>query len=379
MTEVKKKIKFFTLALVILAALFQFKPTEFLFIAPLKAEIATTTVRVTYCGNAQVEEGEVCDDGVNNGQYATSTTGRNCMPGCTAWGPYCGDAILQPIYNEECDDGNNTSNDGCSSDCKSEVIPPSGGGGAGPFIPGGFAPTGETKLIVNGFAYPNASVNILKDGRTVAVVPSDARGEFRFETTDISPGVANFSFWAEDKNQLKSVAFTLTFRVIQGAVTTVTGAYLPPTIGLEKRVVKKGESLGVFGQTISKADVFAHFRSPQEFIEKTKSQEDGSWRIQFDTSSLKEEDFHTAKALFQAKIDGNIIKSSFSQAVSFYVGEKIRDKIGSPDLNKDGRVNLVDFSILLFHWGSSDPTADINFDGKVNLADFSILLYHWTG
>lgn len=371
---IKKKIKFFAPIIGILLALFQFFPVQ-----TVQAEIATTTVRVSYCGNAILEEGEFCDDGVNSGGYATSTAGRNCMPGCSAWAPYCGDAILQPVYNEECDDGNNVSGDTCSAECKSEVIPPGGGGGAGPYSPGGFTPVGETKLIINGFAYPNVSVNVLKDGRTVAIVPSDAKGEFRFETTDISPGVANFSFWAEDKHQLKSVAFTLTFRVIANAVTTVTGAYLPPTIGLEKRTVKKGENLGVFGHTISKADVFAHFHSPREFIEKTQSKEDGSWRIQFDTSPLKEEEFHTAKAMFQTKVDGAVIKSSFSQAVSFYVGEKIRDKVSSPDLNKDGRVNLVDFSILLFHWRTADPTADLNFDGKVNLADFSIMLYHWTG
>ncbi len=365
---------FIFVATIIFLALFQFFPIQ-----AVRAEIATTTVRVTYCGSGTVEGGEVCDDGVNSGQYATSTAGRNCMPGCMAWGPYCGDTILQPVYNEECDDGNNASNDGCSAICKSEVIPPSGGAGGGPYVPGGFTPVGETKLIVNGFAYPGVSVNVLKDGRTVGIVPSDSKGEFRFETTDISPGVANFSFWAEDKYQLKSVAFTLTFRVVQGAVTTVTGAYLPPTIGLEKRVVKKGENLGIFGQTISKADVFTHVHSPREFVEKTTSKEDGSWRILFDTSPLKEDDFHVAKALFQAKVDGNVIKSSFSQAVSFYVGERITDKVGNPDLNKDGRVNLIDFSILLFHWGTTDPTADLNFDGKVNLADFSILLYNWTG
>jgi hypothetical protein len=37
----------------------------------------------------------------------------------------------------------------------------------------------------------------------------------------------------------------------------------------------------------------------------------------------------------------------------------------------------------LFWWGSdggdSNPPADINRDGKVNLTDFSILLFNWTG
>ena len=49
------------------------------------------------------------------------------------------------------------------------------------------------------------------------------------------------------------------------------------------------------------------------------------------------------------------------------------------DLNKDGKVNLVDFSILLSFWNTDDAIADINQDGTVNLADFSIMLFNWTG
>jgi hypothetical protein len=49
------------------------------------------------------------------------------------------------------------------------------------------------------------------------------------------------------------------------------------------------------------------------------------------------------------------------------------------DLNKDGKVNLVDFSIMLTAWNSANANADINEDGRVGLADFSILLFNWTG
>lgn len=50
------------------------------------------------------------------------------------------------------------------------------------------------------------------------------------------------------------------------------------------------------------------------------------------------------------------------------------------DLNCDSRVDLVDFSILLYNWGvPKNPIADLNNDGQVDLVDFSILLYWWTG
>ena len=54
------------------------------------------------------------------------------------------------------------------------------------------------------------------------------------------------------------------------------------------------------------------------------------------------------------------------------------------DLNNDGRVNLVDLSILLFYWGSPirpgpySEQVDLNGDGSINLRDISSMLSRWT-
>jgi hypothetical protein len=41
----------------------------------------------------------------------------------------------------------------------------------------------------------------------------------------------------------------------------------------------------------------------------------------------------------------------------------------------------VDFSIMLAYWKTSapftNPEVDLNNDGRVDAVDFSILLYHW--
>jgi hypothetical protein len=52
------------------------------------------------------------------------------------------------------------------------------------------------------------------------------------------------------------------------------------------------------------------------------------------------------------------------------------------DLNCDGGVvNSIDFSIMLSFWKTKPPfkntRVDINHDGKLDLSDFSILLYYW--
>jgi len=47
------------------------------------------------------------------------------------------------------------------------------------------------------------------------------------------------------------------------------------------------------------------------------------------------------------------------------------------DLNNDNTVNVMDMSILLSNYGTSNAAADINTDGTVNVLDMSILLSHY--
>ena len=62
------------------------------------------------CGDGIVDEGEVCDDGVNDGSYG------GCDPGCVSLGDYCGDELVNGP--ELCDDGNESINDGCLPNCR---------------------------------------------------------------------------------------------------------------------------------------------------------------------------------------------------------------------------------------------------------------------
>lgn len=51
------------------------------------------------------------------------------------------------------------------------------------------------------------------------------------------------------------------------------------------------------------------------------------------------------------------------------------------DLNRDGHVNIVDFSIMIYWQDKVNPPLgiDLNNDGKINIIDFSIMAYYWTG
>lgn len=124
--------------------------------------------------------------------------------------------------------------------------------------------------------------------------------------------------------------------------------------------------------------LFIHgVNSETESFVKTQSDKNGAYLYNFDTSPL-ELGQHLTKA--KASLDGQV--SPFGKSVSFAVGTKTvagNRKCGIGDLNCDGRVNLVDFSIMLYWWKKPNIIAGLNVNGIVDLPDFSIMLYWWTG
>jgi hypothetical protein len=345
-------------------------------------------VNLTICGDSIISPPEICDDGMDNGVYSSTIVDRNCnSTDCQGFAPYCGDFIVQPIHGEECDDGDNLDDATCTADCQLVNPPPpiggggGGGGGLGPFNPGSPTELVDTAVRIVGKAYPNTSVNILQNGVVTGVVPASAGADFLFETEEVTPGITTFGIWAEDVNGLQSLSITLTFRVAPNAVTTVGGAYLPPTIGLEDNVVSQGDPLPVFGQTVPQANVFVQKNQDAQNLTQAASDQFGNWTAEVDTSNLTNQAFHTAGAYFQIPGGGQVLRSSLGRFVSFFVGEGEgdQDNCGRSDINDDNRVNLVDFSILLFNWGTNNANSDINLDGTVNLTDFSIMLFCWTG
>lgn len=64
----------------------------------------------------------------------------------------------------------------------------------------------------------------------------------------------------------------------------------------------------------------------------------------------------------------------------FFLPPKKPVSLSAVDFNNDGRINIQDFSILLYHVNQKPAPAsyDLNSDGKIDIIDISILLYHWT-
>jgi cysteine-rich repeat protein len=343
--------------------------------------IATTTIHVSICGNSLVDDGEECDVPGETGAYSTTILGRQCSSSCD-FGPYCGDAILQTLYGEECDDGNNDDGDFCAADCTVEVAGSGGGGssgGGGGSSGGSNEDLGDTQISVSGYSFPGQTVHILLDSKEVGTVRADSTGKFSY-ATNASPGTVSMGFWATDVNRYKSITYNTTFDVTQGAITNVNGVLVPPTLTVDKTQFNPGETIVFSGQAIPNTKVEVHLDTGTPVVETTASS-NGTWSVSYNTTGLSST-AHTARARYILGSGSVTTQSSYSTTIQLAAGVN-GAPTSSSDLNRDGDVNLIDFSILIFWWGSaggdSNPPADINGNGKVGLEDFSILLFNWTG
>ncbi len=156
-----------------------------------------------------------------------------------------------------------------------------------------------------------------------------------------------------------------------------------PSIAVSPNPVNPGTQLTVKGYSIPNATVTIENQNDKTSVGlqtfTATSDGSGAWQISVPTDSFKT---GTYKVRAKAKQDATGIATIFSGYTFYGVGQSAQVPRGS-DLNRDGKVNLTDFSILLYWWntngGNSNPPADINGDGKVTLTDFSIMIFNWTG
>ena len=257
------------------------------------------------------------------------------------------------------------------------------GGGGG----GGGATSPKTGVIFSGRAYPRSTVTILKDAQVVSSIIAGTDSNFQVEVSNLAAGNYTFSVYGEDDKGNRSSMLVFPAGVTANTTTRISGIFIAPTISVDKSEVKKGEDIAIFGQSAPQADVTININSDNEFFEKVKTDNNGVYLLNFDTSFLEMgQHFTRAKAASNGEI------SSFGKSISFLVGSKTvlapkTEKILKGDLNGDSKVNLVDFSIAAYWYKRKPLSANfaikekerLNGDGKIDLVDFSIMAYYWTG
>lgn len=272
----------------------------------------------------------------------------------------------------------------------------SGGGGSGGgsgrdrgrdrgvYLP--YPPTpGAPGVILSGWGFPTSFVQIMQDGNPVGWTNSKADGEFDVFLEDLARGMYTFGVWSTDLDSVKSGTYSTTFWIEEGTQTTVTDIVIPPTFGIATSspgfISAYGYStpnakidIWIYPKTLGAVDD-AEVKKIEVAVPAT-----GKWLDSIDLATFAEGDYYIKG---RTEIE-DLNPSEFSQVLSFTKsGEAIvKEETGAcsgADLNKDGKVNITDFSILLYYWGSNNACADQNSSGNVDLTDFSIMMYYWTG
>lgn len=268
-----------------------------------------------------------------------------------------------------------------------------GGGGrgdkSGDTAGGGFesddAPyrSGDARVIISGYAFPNSTVTFLVDGDIADTVRSNNSGSYTVTLDSIAKGVYTFGVYGEDPTKVKSSTFSTSFSVIGARTSELTNINVAPSIKVSPDPVNPGQALTISGYGLPNSAILLEYgrqKFKQQMQTNASSDSSGKWSATVDTGGFTKGTYQVRAKSTQTS---SAVTTGFSNYTYFGVGEVAATGQSSADLSRDGKVNLTDFSILLFWWntngGDSNPPADINRDAKVNLTDFSILLFNWTG
>ena len=253
-------------------------------------------------------------------------------------------------------------------------------------------PLEEPDTIINflGISYPASTLTINQDGLLLVELTTDAQAGFDVSAI-VTPGTHTFTILGRDSDGLIGKESNFTLTLSSGTITTISGIFLGPTITVDKSSITSGETATVSGTTAPNSEVNVTLSSggfgqtaglPHTAVQIANADGNGRWLQLYNADDLAV-DSYTAKAQATEPITNSV--SEFSNSVAFEVVGGVPDECAGKviaDINCDGYVNLVDFSILLFYWQStnpSNPRADINTDGIVDIIDFSIMMYYWTG
>jgi hypothetical protein len=254
-----------------------------------------------------------------------------------------------------------------------------------PGLPGSFPSGGlflpQSQVTFDGYAYPNARIRIMQDGALVEDQRANALGRFTITVQNLERGTYTFALSAEDESGRISSTYTSTISILSESGNTVSQIYIPPTIDVGTDTLEAGDTLSAFGTGVPSFDLEVVIQKqgirPKTIIATTTQVgANGEWSVVLDTTGLDEETY----MLRARTLVPNVQDIDFSKTIYIGVGGAPEpDFFLRADLNRDGFVNLIDFSILLFYWGTNDDVADINLDGLVEITDFSIMVFYWTG
>lgn len=242
-------------------------------------------------------------------------------------------------------------------------VDPSGGGGG----------VYQSGVRFSGLAYPGAIVTALKRNGTATTSTADTKGAFSIFIPENEQQL--FTLYATDTNGRKSTLLNFPTVLYNGLITDITGIRFAPTITTDKLAIKKGEFISIEGAAVPESTVEVLFEGNEERTFTFHASQTGIYRGTLPISF--EDGEYTLRARYTGDSRTSKIVRLTVGAVSILRTEAISNVPG--DCNVDQRITLVDFSVLAYWYGKSNPPrcVDVNSDGIINLVDFSIVAFYW--
>lgn len=241
-------------------------------------------------------------------------------------------------------------------------------------------------LRVSGFGSPGMFITFTEGGNTIGSTVATPTGSFSQNFPGLSPGEHTFLLYGIDVNNLVTPTVVIKDVLLAPHVLVIVqNVLMPPTLAIDKDAIQRGQTINISGMGTPNHTALLFTEPPLNSFD-TIVDASGNFNYLFsDTSSLEYGD-HDIFSILQNSTGS---QSHQSQMLFFRVnsggnepppgGTSCDVTRGNLNCETDNVVNLVDFSILLYYWGSNSAVADINKDGNVNLIDFSIMMYYWQG
>lgn len=248
-------------------------------------------------------------------------------------------------------------------------------------------------LILRGFAPPGSFLTVKRDKIVSATVRVSGAGTFDILLVSLSANTYEIRISIEDGEGNISQSIVLpSIPIFKDATTTIENIFIPPTLFLSSRRIVGNQDLTIRGFSAPNANVILYF-SPSRVVKTVQTSSTGRWEVILGAGELSAGKYrvraHTQLASgllsgFSEEFDLEIIAPPFFRPEpppSLPPGEPLPPPGENPaDFNEDGRVDLIDFSILLYNWETpQDSRTDLNKDRVVDLVDFSVVLFLWTG
>jgi len=237
----------------------------------------------------------------------------------------------------------------------------------------------QATIRITGFTGPQTYVSFTEGENVIGTDVSSSLGVFNKYFTAVQPGTHEISLYGVDTNNRATSIVPLTISAPAYQTTTVSNLLLSPTLEINSTEIDQGDPLYATGSAYPNTTVTIFTDTPLRTYTATASAA-GAWTTTIsDTADYTPGDYRLyalaqsggLQSLTSRKLVFTIVDSAGAGS-----GTACGD-ISQGDLNCDASINLTDFSILMYYWGTANATADVDSSGGVDLTDFSILMYYW--